>query len=288
MNATLSAILGVPDAFDSSPRCGVTTLLPVDPGASVESAAGFATVVAQVTLVWCVLWYASVLFARLWLLKWLPRSSVESENGSFFVGQKFPAMLKVILVSGMANACLWGFQDKSLEQNFLGGPAIEIAGLLFTTFEIADLVLATGHRLMDWEYVVHHLLHIVLGLIIRGNCMTGLLAAVLMAQETSGIFLNYFLLMRNRAPNHWSVTASFVLFALAFFAYRIVLGTYGTYHYVRYYRDYLPPQVPRWQGHLIAPVLVLASILQWYWSVQIGRRVFKKLSGGDARQSKSD
>eukprot|EP00966_Prymnesium_polylepis_P105701 2448160-Prymnesium_polylepis.1 len=182
MNATLSAILGVPDAFDSSPRCGVTTLLPVDPGASVESAAGFATVVAQVTLVWCVLWYASVLFARLWLLKWLPRSSVESENGSFFVGQKFPAMLKVILVSGMANACLWGFQDKSLEQNFLGGPAIEIAGLLFTTFEIADLVLATGHRLMDWEYVVHHLLHIVLGLIIRGNCMTGLLAAVLMAQ----------------------------------------------------------------------------------------------------------
>ena len=38
---------------------------------------------------------------------------------------------------------------------------------------------------------------------------------------------------------------SFVLFAIAFFAYRIVLGTYGTYHYVRYYHEYLPPGVPR-------------------------------------------
>ena len=51
--------------------------------------------------------------------------------------------------------------------------------------------------------------------------------------------------MRHRAPDHWSVYVSFVLFAIAFFAYRIVLGTYGTYHYVRYYHEYLPPGVPR-------------------------------------------
>ena len=51
--------------------------------------------------------------------------------------------------------------------------------------------------------------------------------------------------MRHRTPDHWSVPGSFVLFAIAFFVYRIVLGTYGTYHYVRHYFEYLPPSVPR-------------------------------------------
>ena len=37
-------------------------------------------------------------------------------------------------------------------------------------------------------------------------------------QETSGIGLNYFLLMRNRLGDHWSIAASFASFALAFFA----------------------------------------------------------------------
>ena len=63
------------------------------------------------------------------------------------------------------------------------------------------------------------------------------------AQETSGIFLNYFLLMRHRTPDHWSVKGAFVLFVLCFFVYRITLGTYGTYHYVRHYRNHLPAQV---------------------------------------------
>ena len=182
LSPRLDALLGVDDAFDSSPRCGVTRLLPVDPGAALESLPGFASAVGKVTLLWGVLWYAGILFARLVVLKSIPSSSVATENNPIFVGQKFTAMLKVILVSGMANACLWGFQGKPLEQHFLGGPAIEIAGILFTTFELADLGLGMLHGLMDLEYVVHHVLHILLGLIIRGNCMTGLLAAVLMAQ----------------------------------------------------------------------------------------------------------
>ena len=109
-----------------------------------------------------------------------------------------------------------------------------------------------------------------------------------LTQETSGIFLNYFLLMRNRIPNHWSVSLSFILFAIAFFCYRIVLGTYGTWHYVVNYSDLLPSTVPRWQGHLIAVVLVLASVLQWYWSWHIIRRVQKTVLIQEERRSKTE
>ena len=48
--------------------------------------------------------------------------------------------------------------------------AAEIAGNFFTSFEIVDLVLGSLHGLMDKEYVIHHLLHIVLGILIRGLC----------------------------------------------------------------------------------------------------------------------
>lgn len=48
--------------------------------------------------------------------------------------------------------------------------AAEIAGAYFTSFEIVDLVLGSLHGLMDKEYIIHHVLHIVLGVLIRGLC----------------------------------------------------------------------------------------------------------------------
>lgn len=71
-----------------------------------------------------------------------------------------------------------------------------------------------------------------------------------------------------------------MLFAAAFFVYRIGLGTFGTYFYVRYYNEYLPSTVPSWQGHLIAVVIVLASLLQWYWGWVIAGKVITALSAG--------
>jgi len=279
LNATLSTILGVEDAFHSDQRCGLTALLPTDPGLQHETPLGVVMALAVVTAGWGLLWLLSYLVSRVFILPWLPPSTKAEENSASFVGRTFPATLKGLLVSGLAITCLftWYVQGKPLRDPFVSrSPALEMAGVLFISYEIADLLFGK----LQLEFVVHHLLHIALGWVIRWNCMGGLLAAVLMAQETTGVFLNYFLLMLHRAPNHWSTTASFVLFAICFFVFRIVLGTFGTLHYVLYYREYMSAQVVAWQAHLIAPVLVLASVLQWYWGWAILQKVRRHLQEG--------
>merc|ERR1712137_1043694 len=105
--------------------------------------------------------------------------------------------------------------SRSVEDRFGPCPASEVAGVLFTAFKLADLLLGSIHGMLDTVYLVHHSLHITLGLIIRGNCHPCLVAGILMAQETSGFFLNYFLLMRNRTK-HWSLVLAFLCFALCF------------------------------------------------------------------------
>ena len=133
---------------------------------------------------------------------------------------------------------------------------------------------------LDNEHIVHHVIHIVLGLIIRGKCGPAFTAAILMAQETSGIFLNYFLLMRYRAPSHWSVLGAQALFALAFFIWRLGLGTWGT---LAYWRDF--PPAPSAYSHNLAitlgVALVLATVLQWYWGIFIVRSVKRALTPSD-------
>lgn len=186
MFEAIGTLIGVDDPFGTSARCGRTQLIPVDPGSSEETFTGVAWVMARMTLLWCISLYVSALCAKLIILPRLPRSSVEKENTPFHVGQKIPAFLRSVIVSGLANIYLCVFWSKSIEQNFLAGPAIEIAGMFFTSFEIADLLVGVLHGMMGLEYLVHHLLHIGLGLIIRGNCVAGLLAAVLMAQVASG------------------------------------------------------------------------------------------------------
>jgi len=146
----------------------------------------------------------------------------------------------------------------------------EISGVHFTAFEISDLVLSGAYGFLDGVHVVHHVIHIVMGFIIRGHCGPVLTANILMAQETSGIFLNYFLGMRNRLGGHWSVGVSQKLFALTFWVWRNGLGTWGTYIYLT-----TPTLVPHRASFAtatdaaLASALCLASVLQWYWGVDI-------------------
>ena len=95
--------------------------------------------------------------------------------------------------------------------------------------------------------------------------------------------LNYYLLMRHRAPDHWSTRAAQVAFAGAFFLWRLLVGTYGTYHFVYHARDHLPADIPSAQARLLGASLVAANVLQWYWGVTIGKmaaRVLRAHAGG--------
>ena len=154
--------------------------------------------------------------------------------------------------------------------------------------------------------------------VIRYNCVAPFATAALLCQETSSVFLNYFLapartheraprrgarpraltrtptaqLFRNRT-RHWSNTAAFLAFALNFLVFRIGaratrtsveiiyahiharvvpartgIGTFTSYHFLRHFRDALPPAVMA-SMHLLACCLVVATVLQWYWGFAI-------------------
>lgn len=246
---------------------------------AVETWPDFLLMLGHMCTMWVVLWYVSFALTRRFVLPLLPRSSVEHENRTVYVSQKFVATAKALLVSYWANVAVYQTWVSAEEHNELTqNVAAEIAGGYFTSFEIVDLVLGSLHGLMEKEYVVHHSLHIVLGILIRGLCSLSPIACILMSQETSSLFLSYFLLLRHRT-NHWSTIAAFVLFVVAFTFYRLGLNTYGTIRYLLNYREHAEGILPLLPLHGIAAVLLLAMVLQWYWGFFIYMNLYRKATG---------
>ena len=141
--------------------------------------------------------------------------------------------------------------------------------------EVADLLLGGIHGMMDAVYLVHHGLHIVLGLVLAANCMYCFTAAVLMSQETSTLFLNYVLLIRNRARAHWSFAPAFVAFAGCFFLWRLVLNSFGTAHFLYHKGSADATGVPDWLANVTAVVLTAAAGLQWWWGWSIVQNLLR-------------
>ena len=234
------------------------------------------------TVYWGVLWLACGGFAKAFIMPRLPHSTKPHENSSMYIGQKIVTTFKNALIAALANLAMYSIitaDSWSRDLEFGGYPLIEVSGVLFTSFETADLVLCLVFRFLDTEMVVHHLIHIFLGLLIRGNCAPALTASILMAQETSGVPLNYYLALRHRMPEHRSIIPAQSLFAMCFFAWRLLIGTYGTVHYVLYAAEFLPPAFPSMQARALGVALVLASVLQWYWGVAIIKMIARKISG---------
>ena len=67
--------------------------------------------------------------------------------------------------------CAPGAEFPGAQENPLLFTAIAFAGLAFTTFTLADVVISVLHRLAGVDYIVHHVAFITAGAIIRGNCM---------------------------------------------------------------------------------------------------------------------
>ena len=207
--------------------------------------------------IWCCVWVACGAIAQFVVIPLLPTSSVDKENHPCYVGQKLAMEIKVVVVASLANVALWDFMGLGTDLQFGAGPLSEIAGVLFISSETADLLLSGAFGFLDPEHIAHHAIHILIGLIIRGNCSPTLTAGILMAQETSGLFLNYYLLMRHRTPSHPSVLISQVLFAGCFFIWRLGIGTFGTLHFLHGASEYLPASFPAWQARVVGAALVV-------------------------------
>ena len=89
--------------------------------------------------------------------------------------------------------------------------------------------------------------------------------------------LNFYLLVRHRMPDHISILLSQIVFASCFLVWRLILGTYGTYHYLVYSGQFLPGAFPGGRAHTLSIALVLASALQWFWGVGIIKMGMRKM-----------
>ena len=161
-------------------------------------------------------------------------------------------------ISSLSNFALW----TSVEDN---GAILEVAGKHFVAFEVADLVLGVAHGILDSEHVLHHIVHIAIGAILIYHCGPASTTAVLLAQETSGIFLNALALMRNRGMDTLPVK---FLFATSFFTWRVGLGTRET---VTYWANPRHSGYSHIASHLLGIGLALGTAFQWYWWSRVVR-----------------
>lgn len=152
--------------------------------------------------------------------------------------------------------------------------AVALAGLIFTSFTMADLIVLFLHRLATLEYVVHHIAFLAAGLIIRSNCMLLLNAAILMSMEVSTPFLNWVMIFRHRGERYkLQVIVAGTLFFFTFLFFRIFLNVYGT---ILLFVDEaqgraLPPRVPTWQASIVLVAIAAGAGLQLFWLPKIWR-----------------
>lgn len=142
---------------------------------------------------------------------------------------------------------------------------VAAAGLAFTTFTVSDLFVMLIHRLMTPDYLLHHLVFITAGCLIRGNCMMPFTSSILMAMEVSTPFLNYLQLIRNRGSAFETLLRiNGILFMVSFIIFRLILNTYGAIDLL-FEREYAFREAPPWQGWFLVVAITLGMLLQFYW-----------------------
>lgn len=146
--------------------------------------------------------------------------------------------------------------------------AVAMAGLIFTSFTAADMIISVVHQMATADFIVHHIAFISAGVLIRGHCILPFNAAILLCMEVSTPFLNFLLLFRHRGEGfHRSVIGAGLLFVFTYFLFRICLNGYGTYLLVQKQvkGEAVPSKVPRWQGWTLVVMVSAGAFVQLFW-----------------------
>lgn len=269
------------------------------------------------TLMWLVLFYVFCVSFPHWS-KMVEPSSKEHENDRYWSSRELFGLVHAMIISALSLPPLFLFLFDSNERvKFASSPhvgtckvdrrdvdlldwelttqAISLAGLAFTTFTLADLVVLSLHGMATVDYTVHHVAFISAGLILRGNCMLPFNAAVLMAMEVSTPFLNWVTFFRHRGEQYESqVIGAGVMFFLTFLVFRLGLNIYGTILLVVDQARGLamPERVPMWQQVLVILAIIAGVVVQLYWLPRIwqvfGVRIWQLIITGSVDVDEDD
>eukprot|EP00929_Paragymnodinium_shiwhaense_P074967 TRINITY_DN38338_c0_g1_i1.p1 TRINITY_DN38338_c0_g1~~TRINITY_DN38338_c0_g1_i1.p1 ORF type:complete len:407 (+),score=83.28 TRINITY_DN38338_c0_g1_i1:100-1320(+) len=159
--------------------------------------------------------------------------------------------------------------------------AIAQAAHIFFCYIVVDTIIGTLARVIQPDILVHHTLFIFFCLAVQYNCFAIYLAGMLLLMEVSTIFLNYFTYFRNRLGlEHWTVGLSFVLFALSFIYFRLVVlmwvGSWFLWDLAAGHMDL--SEVPQLHLWFICALMLGVMYLQWFWAFQIGGKLVAMLA----------
>ncbi|CAE8596500.1 unnamed protein product, partial [Polarella glacialis] len=208
---------------------------------------------------------------------------------SFYTGWHLPGAIMsfpIALQGILAMAELAG-TDSDAQASALASPFVQEGCTWFYVYLLVDTVLITLHGIGSKEIYVHHLIFLLIGVaLVEGEkmggqcCMAlngrkeGLMAAGLLTQEASTPLLNLFMLLRAfKGLEHTLTQIAFMLFAVLFFVFRIVIICYITSPYL--YNNWSDPNncvgsPLRW---LVWCAALLGNLgLQLNWFNVIGKR----------------
>eukprot|EP00440_Ansanella_granifera_P070850 gb/GFBE01076894.1/.p1 GENE.gb/GFBE01076894.1/~~gb/GFBE01076894.1/.p1 ORF type:complete len:282 (+),score=44.87 gb/GFBE01076894.1/:1-846(+) len=220
--------------------------------------------------------------------KWPDHTGFDAKfSSSFYVAWHIPMIIMSIplgLLSLAGAYELWMSGDP-IRQYGSGIPTlINEAATWFTCYFALDTLLMIIHQLGSLEMYIHHLIFgSVAGLLLmRSACpMTG---AILIAQELSTPALNTFTLLRAyKGLDNLFTQATFLIFAMLFYAFRVILNTIFTLLFLReVFRGFLGPSnfsISAPEQLVLAVALLAGAALQLHWGRMIGKKIYSAIAG---------
>lgn len=170
---------------------------------------------------------------------------------------------------------LWLSGDDQLMWGPLTQRAAVDVGTWFMTFVCMDTVLSVLHGDLDMETAIHHAIFMVIGLVLISESSCIFLAMNLIGQELSTPPLNTFMILRaHRGVSSLWTQGFFALFALGFFATRVLINSAVTALFLReVYRAQLLGHSALTFSAPVQPLLSLAVVagaalqLRWGWLI---------------------
>jgi len=237
---------------------------------------------------------------RLWG-RFLALSSKPHENDLWWVVRNIIGVVHAIFVSVIALPAVVALSGAPDDVRFAAAPHLEIcamgpgfhdgepwasyieavalAGLAFTAFTTADVVLSMTHGLATTDYMVHHAAFIVAGFILRGNCILPWKGSVQLAMEASTPFLNTMLLLQNRGVGRPIVVVCGIIFVVSYVVLRLIQNTYATIVLWRRRDEAFPPTMPQWEVWLALLACTAGAAVQFFWFPAIVGKLLKLMPG---------
>jgi len=243
----------------------------------LELMAGFAGWIA----LWLVLFYGLSYTEFLWI-RLLPASTRGNLSSRYISARNILGIGHALFVTCVALPIFFNLPERMWFATsshlatcaYPDGPeSIATAGLAFTAFTAADIFISVVHGPITMDYMAHHLIFLVAGLIMRGNCMLPFNASILLSMEASTPFLNLLLLVRHRTST-WLPKLVGVLFTVCFVFFRLFLNVYGIVILWLHRGTALPPTLPLWQGWTLLSIITAGAGVQFFWFPTVSRMFY--------------